>query len=159
MNSEISVELADPASPESLLLVQHLWDELGSLYGDTGPCRFAPADVMGSGAAFVLARLARHAVGCGAIKPVEKGVAEVKRMFVEPLARRRGIGREILRILEGIARELGYASLRLETGVHQPSAIRLYEAAGYKRIESYGRYAEDPLSRCFEKLLTCSQER
>lgn len=152
--SVLSVELADPASLEGVLLVQHLWEELGSLYGNTGPCQFTPADVSGPDAAFVLARLGRQAVGCGAIKPVEPGLAEVKRMFVEPAARRQGVGREILRVLERIARELGCVALRLETGIRQPGAIRLYETCGYKQIKRYGAYAADPLSCCFEKLLT-----
>ena len=153
MNALLAVESADPASPESVLLVQHLWDELGSLYGNTGPCQFAPGDVSGGGAVFVLARLAGRAVGCGALRPLEPGIAELKRIFVEPGARRQGIGGEILRTLEGNARQSGYVKLWLETGVHQPGALRLYETHGFKRIKCYGLYADDPLSCCFEKAL------
>jgi putative acetyltransferase len=153
MNSRVSVKRTDPASPECGLLVQRLWEELGGLYGDTGTCRFTASDVTGAGAAFVVAWLDGQAVGCGALRPLESGVGEIKRMFVEPAARRQGIGRVILRALEEIARQLGYKMLRLETGVRQPAAIRLYENSGYKRIERYGPYANDPLSCCFEKSL------
>ena len=59
----------------------------------------------------------------------------------------------ILRALEQRARELGYPTLRLETGARQPEAISLYESEGYLPIEPYGYYRDSPLSRCFEKHL------
>jgi len=152
-NSPVTVAFARPASPESLLLFQHLWEELSRLYGFTGPCQFTPADVEGDGTAFVIARLDGQPVGCGAIRPLEPGVAELKRMFVEPAARRHGIGQQILRNLEKMAGELGYVAICLQTAVRQPEAIRLYERLGYRRIACYGIYAEDPLSVCMEKRL------
>lgn len=151
--ARVTVALADPAAPESLLLVEHLWKDLGQLYGNTGPCEFKPSDVEGEGHAFVVARLGGRPVGCGALRPLAPGVGEVKRMFVEPEARGLGVGRRILRELERVAGALGYAALRLETGVKQPAAIALYEGAGYRRVECYGAYAEDPLSVCMEKRL------
>jgi GNAT superfamily N-acetyltransferase len=141
MNSIVTVKPGEPASREGLFLVQHLWNELAGLYGNTGPCQFLPTDVTGPGFAFVLAWHDGQAVGCGALKPLMPGVGEIKRMFVEPAARRQGIGREILRALESIARPLGYTTLWLETGVRQPGAIRLYETCGYSRIERYGPFA------------------
>jgi len=149
--SSVSIKLTDPSLPECVLLFQHLWEALGQLYGNTGPCEFSPADVEGRGTAFVVARLNQQAVGCGAILPLAPGVAEVKRMFVEPAARRQGIARQILRELEAIACRLGYRVIRLETGNRQPGAIRLYEEAGYRHIERYGSHVEDELSVCFEK--------
>ena len=149
----VTVALSDPSAPESVLLVEHMWKELGQLYGNTGPCEFVPSDVEGAGAAFVVARLDGQPVGCGAIRPHEPGVAEVKRMYVEPAARGLGVGRRILRELESVAGALGYVVVRLETGVKQPAAVALYERAGYQRIERYGIYAEDPLSICMEKRL------
>ena len=74
-------------------------------------------------------------------------------MYVEPGSRKLGIGRAILRALEQRARELGYPTLRLETGARQPEAISLYESEGYLPIEPYGYYRDSPLSRCFEKHL------
>lgn len=135
------------------MLFQHLWEELGALYGNTGPCEFKPSDVEGPGCAYVVARLDGRAVGCGAILPLAPRMAEVKRMFVEPEARRLGVALGILQELESIARELNYEIVRLETGSRQPGAIRLYEVAGYQHIERYGRHVDDPLSICFEKHL------
>lgn len=151
--SSVSIDLTDSSRPECILLFQHLWEELGQLYGNPGPCEFSPADVQGSGCAFVVAWLGQQAVGCGAILPLAPEMAEVKRMFVETSVRRQGIAQQILRELEAIARGLGYVVIRLETGIRQPGAIRLYEAAGYQHIERYGSHVEDELSVCFEKQL------
>jgi GNAT superfamily N-acetyltransferase len=74
-------------------------------------------------------------------------------MYVEPRLRRRGISRAILAELERLAREYGYTTVRIETGLRQPNAIRLYETSGYQRIERFGRHRDDPLSVCFEKAL------
>lgn len=103
--------------------------------------------------AFVVARLDGEVVGCGAVKPLggRAGVAEIKRMYTEPSARRRGVSRAILTRLEEIAAELGYRSLQLETGVQQPEAVALYESAGWHRVEPYGRYRESPWSICLAK--------
>jgi ribosomal protein S18 acetylase RimI-like enzyme len=80
-------------------------------------------------------------------------VGEIKRMYVEPAFRGRGIGRRILAALEERGREAGYKRMWLETGTSQPEAVSLYEAAGYRRIAPYGFYRFDPRSLCYEKVL------
>jgi GNAT superfamily N-acetyltransferase len=115
-----------------------------------------PKEISGPRAGFVVAWLNDEAVGCGAwrpLAPTEPAVAEIKRMFVEPAVRGRGVSRAILKQLETLARADGYSVVRLETGLRQPPALRLYETSGYRRIEPYGRYRDDPLSVCFEKTL------
>jgi GNAT superfamily N-acetyltransferase len=79
--------------------------------------------------------------------------AEIKRMYVEQPSRGRGFARQLLADLEQRAGAAGYSVARLETGIYQADAIRLYEAAGYKRIENYGVYAGNPESICFQKSL------
>ena len=73
----------------------------------------------------------------GGIKRDDDGVAEIKRMYVAPAARRQGLGRRLLEALEEKARELGYARIRLDTGNRQPHAQAMYERAGYHPIENY----------------------
>ena len=73
-------------------------------------------------------------------------------MFVVPEARGRGIGRAILATIEA-ALPAHAAALRLETGIRQEAAIRLYEAAGFRRRGPFGSYRDDPLSVFMEKPL------
>ena len=96
------------------------------------------------------------ALGCGALRALGNGVAEVKRMYVVPAARGRGVSRAVLAALEDAARERGWTTLRLETGPMQPEAIGLYTSAGYLPIEAFGAYVGDPdaeHSLFFERLL------
>jgi|AGTN01.1.fsa_nt_gi Acetyltransferases len=91
--------------------------------------------------------------GCGCFRPYDAGSAEIKRIYVKPEYRGRGVAREVLRRLERRAAELGYRAAVLETGLGQPEAIRLYEKSGYARIPNYGPYADMPGSVCFRKSL------
>ena len=93
-------------------------------------------------------------VGCGAFKEFEKDTQEVKRMYVLPEMRGKGIASGILKELELWAKELGYSRCVLETGKNQPEAINLYLRRGYKIIPNYGQYAGIANSVCFEKLLS-----
>lgn len=93
------------------------------------------------------------AVGCGAIKEYEGNLMEIKRMFVLPEERGKGIASVVLKELENWTIELGYPKCILETGIKQPEAIRLYEKNNYQRIPNYGQYAEVESSVCFEKHL------
>jgi len=79
--------------------------------------------------------------------------AEVKRMYVAPAARRRGLARAVLAHLEETAAQAGAEVMVLETGTEQPEAIAMYERAGYRRVESFGYYAWSPKSRCYGKRL------
>lgn len=92
-------------------------------------------------------------VGCGAIRPFNQDKMEVKRMFTLPHFRGKGIAPIILVELENWAKELGYKTCVLETGVRQVEAIRLYEKMGYQRIPNYGPYLGMENSICFEKIL------
>lgn len=92
-------------------------------------------------------------VGCGAIKPYQENVMEVKRMYVVPEKRGRGAASAVLLELERWAKELGYQKCILETGLKQPEAIALYKKNDYLIISNYGQYAEVESSVCFEKLL------
>lgn len=100
---------------------------------------------------FLLARRGSEAVGCGAFRPIDARTVEIKRMFVDPRWRGRGIARAVLDGLEAEARRRGYVRSILETGVGQPEAIALYRWVGYVPIEPFGPYVHSPLSVCFGK--------
>jgi GNAT superfamily N-acetyltransferase len=96
------------------------------------------------------------ALGCGALRALGDGVAEVKRMYVVPEARGRGVSKAVLGGLEDAARRRGWTTLRLETGPRQPEAVGLYTGAGYRPIGAFGAYRGDPAahgSLFFERVL------
>lgn len=93
-------------------------------------------------------------VGCGAIKAYAPGTMEVKRMFVTPGCRGKGVASVILKNLEAWAVELNASKCVLETGKRQPEAIRLYTKNAYRLIPNYGQYENVENSVCFEKILS-----
>jgi GNAT superfamily N-acetyltransferase len=93
------------------------------------------------------------AVGCGAVKPMEPGTMEIKRMYTRPEARGRGVASMILGELERWAFEMGNSRTVLETGLKQREAIHVYTKSGYVRTPNYGQYAGIENSICFEKRL------
>ena len=93
------------------------------------------------------------ALGCGAFKKIESNVGEIKRMFVLPEGRGKGIPRKILTELENWAKELNYTSCQLETSQKLEKAIALYKKFGYDEIPNYGQYVGVASSVCFKKLL------
>ena len=150
------------SAPEARALERACSEDIRIRYGgdepeeplDAGP--FSPPT-----GAFVVAYLEvdggdRMPVGCGGIRRVEgvDGTCELKRMFVAPEARGRGIARALLERLEEEASALGYSTMWLETGTEQPEAIALYESHGYEPIAGFGRYKDEPLSRSFGRSLT-----
>jgi uncharacterized damage-inducible protein DinB/GNAT superfamily N-acetyltransferase len=149
----ILVTKENPHSVEARALMQQSEAEMRARYPGSPLHPFDPQEVAGSDGGFLMVRVNGEAVGCGAIRILAPGVAEVKRMFVAPAFRRRGLARRILSELESLAQQLGYRMIRLETGTRQPEAIALYESADYVRIPRYGEYANDPFSVCFEKHL------
>jgi putative acetyltransferase len=102
---------------------------------------------------FLVAFLDGEPAGCGGVGRLEKTVGELRRMYVLPEHRGKGLGRALLVALEDAARELGYTTMRLETGNEAPEALGLYTASGYEPVPCWGPFATDPKSRCFEKPL------
>jgi GNAT superfamily N-acetyltransferase len=105
------------------------------------------------GGAFLVGREDGEPIACGGNSRCDEATAEIRRMYVAPTARGRGLSRRLLAALEDEARRLGYEAVRLETGNRQTEAIGLYASAGYERIARYGPFVEDERSLCFEKRL------
>ena len=93
------------------------------------------------------------AIGCGAFREKENGIAEIKRMFVHPDYRKRGIASAILKELEIWAAEVDYKYTILETGINQPEAIALYQKQEYVIIPNYPPYDVMDNSVCMKKTL------
>ncbi|HUQ71280.1 MAG TPA: GNAT family acetyltransferase [Planctomycetaceae bacterium] len=146
----------DPRSAAAQVLIAALSAELAVQYDhmDDGSGGFRPADVDGPRSTFLVGRVDDIPVACGALRPLEPSVAEMKRVFVAASYRGRGLSKRLLAALEDAARAMGYAAIRLETGNLQHAAIRLYEATGYRHIDPFGEYVGVARSVCFEKRLS-----
>jgi GNAT superfamily N-acetyltransferase len=127
-SSALTVATDDPYGEVATRLIRDLCAELSERYG-TAPSPFSPDEALAPRTAFVVVRLGGQPIGCGALRRIDEATAEVKRMYVAPNGRRRGIARRILRALEELAAGFNYQAIRLETGLEQPEAIGLYESS------------------------------
>jgi GNAT superfamily N-acetyltransferase len=121
-------------------LVEAMVAELVPLYGDInvpGAPSATAADMSPPGGAFVVIFDDGRAVAGGGIKRLDDEACEIKRMYVVPEQRGRGLAGQLLVALEDEARRLGYRIARLDTGPRQPHAQRLYENAGYRPIGNF----------------------
>jgi len=96
-----------------------------------------PAELRAPGGAYLVGYEGAEAVAGGGLRPLSEGVAEIKRMYVRPAARSRGVAAGLLAALEDAAVSLGYTATRLDTGPKQVHAQRLYRAAGYVEVPPY----------------------
>ncbi len=157
MMTAVTITNEDPTSATARQLMAALTLELEKRYDPNVAVDVTRMpelhNVNSDGVQFVVAWLDGQPVGCGAIRPIDEGATEVKRMYVNPNMRGKGIAHQILTRLEELATADGFNVTRLETGIRQPEAVALYEKAGYVPIPCYGIYAQNPESRCFEKKL------
>lgn len=142
-----------PDTPDAELLVHELQTHLESFYPPESRHGFSVQKLIAENVAFFVLRADGQPAGCGGVMLVGRDYGELKRMYVRPKFRGSGFGQNLLDHLAGHARAHGVTRLRLETGIHQQAAIRLYERAGFRRIPPFGPYTNDPLSLCYEKQL------
>ena len=149
---EHTVDVEPFDSPDAIELRRELEADLADRYGGDTELGIKPTEE--TVLAFLVARDGDGApVACGALLDLGDGAAEIKRMYVRPEQRRRGLSRRVLEALEREALRRGFDRIRLETGERQPEAMGLYRSAGYEEIEKFGPYRDAPLSRCFERRL------
>ncbi|MBT3584814.1 MAG: GNAT family N-acetyltransferase [Halobacteriovoraceae bacterium] len=94
-----------------------------------------------------------HLYGLGAII-YHQDYGEMKRLYVDKRARGKGVANLLLKKREEIMRQHGYKIARLETGIHQAAAIKLFKKRGFIEVKRFGSYNDDPLSVFMEKDLT-----
>lgn len=151
---QVTLQWVDWDDPDAVALRSAQQAELAALYDgveDIEPV--LPPDEM---LATVLVRADGVVAGCGSLRTAPAlgaGVGELKRMYVLPALRGRGLSRAILTALEEVAVGTGLRRLVLETGLRQPGAIGLYRSAGYEPIPNYGVYAGEPTSVCLARSL------
>jgi putative acetyltransferase len=148
----IQLKRTNTLGPDFKTLVEELDNDLFSRYPEIQQV-YVPLNKVESIDTALIAYEFDNPVGCGCFKTYNQDSVEIKRMFVKPIARGKGISKLILNELLNWATELGYKKAILETGLNQPEAIGLYEKAGFKKIENFGPYLNMSNSICFEKIL------
>lgn len=148
---KIAPERAD--QPDVIALIDALDAYQKPLYPAESHHGVDIATLMQPNVLFVVARDEEGAaIGCAGLMLAD-GYGEIKRMYVDPGSRGRGLGRALLDALEAQALERGCNVLRLETGPRQPEALRTYERQGFRRRGPFGDYWDDPHSVFMEKTL------
>ena len=141
--------------PDALRLVEQVQAEYVVRYGSPDETPLEPAMFDPPAGSFFVGYVEGEPVATGAWRRKEveafgtTRTAEIKRMYVVPAARGRGVARAVLSHLETTAAQAGAEALLLETGLKQPEAITLYESSGYVPVPAFGFYAEAELSRYY----------
>ena len=145
--------------PDAHRLIEAVQEEYVVRYGGRDGTPLDPLMFVSPHGSFFVGYLGAEAVASGAWRAAEvtafgeDRVAEIKRMYVVPQARGRGLARAVLAHLERTAVEAGHRAMVLETGRGQPEAIALYESSGYTAIPRFGFYADYDTAVHLGKLL------
>jgi ribosomal protein S18 acetylase RimI-like enzyme len=161
---DLRIARVDYGHPDALLLIAEVQAEYVVRYGGPDVTPLDPLMFQPPAGSFFVGYLELD----GQVRPVASGAwrahddvevfgthrtAEIKRMYVAPAARGRGLARTMLAHLEQTAAATGFGAMILETGTAQPEAMALYESSGYTRIPSFGHYKDEPRNRCYGKPL------
>jgi GNAT superfamily N-acetyltransferase len=150
--TEIDIRLTRFGSRVATELTAAALADLSERYGGEGdstpiqPGEFDPPE-----GAFLVAYIDHAPAGCVGFRTLgeDETTAELKRLYVAPQFRGRGVARALLTAVEDAARQAGRRRIWLETGTAQPEAIALYESSGYARIVDFGHYQGYPDVRSF----------
>ena len=151
MTNALTIRPEPPDQHDVLRLIEALDAQMTALYPPESNHLLDIAALSDPAVTFLVVRDGDDVVGCGALLRDPLGWGEVKRMYVRPDRRGRGIGRRVLAELEGIARDARLPLLRLETGIQNADALALYRGTGFVECEAFGDYRPDPLSVFMEK--------
>lgn len=149
----LELRVVDWDHPDGARMRREQEAEVAERYADLPGDEPGPTPTAADSAAFVVAYDGELPVGSGGLRALDAVHGEVKRMYVVPSRRGKGVSTALIRRLEELARDLGWERLVLETGIRQPDAMRFYEREGYASIPAFGYYADDPYSRCYAKTL------
>jgi ribosomal protein S18 acetylase RimI-like enzyme len=153
--TDFQINAADPSSEDANWCIGQYFNELGARF-DSG---FDPAlsisayihELTPPLGLLLIAYLEKKPVGCGALKFHPDGIGEIKRMWVSPSVRGKGLGKQLLRALEDSARGAGMSVLHLETNKSLVEAIHLYSKSGYNEVKAFNK--EPYAHHWFEKRL------
>lgn len=130
--------------PVAQHLVERVQQEYVLRYGGRDEAVVDPADFTPPAGLFLVAEVDGVPAGCGAWRLLPSGDVEIKRVYVEPAFRRRGLAQRLMAALEDSAARAGHRTVVLNTGQQQPEALALYARLGYRAVPGYGVYACAP---------------
>lgn len=151
--SNISLRIVEPTEPAIRSLIEALDEYRKSLYPLEFTLLVPPEKLKSPQIVFLAAYEDHELLGCGGIDFTDPDYAEIKKMYVEPAARRKGVADLLLKALEQQARQRQYHLICLETGKFQEPAMGLYQKHGYEPSKAFGSYQENPYSRYYSKTL------
>lgn len=140
-----------PDTPDAIKLIEDLETELAGKYPSESRHGYSVEKLLKQNVAFFVTRLNGVAAGCGGVQLFRREYGELKRMFVSPFFRGKGLAKLMLEHLANYAKENEVHLLRLETGIYQRDAIALYENWGFYKIPPFGEYKSDPLALFYER--------
>ncbi|HVH44447.1 MAG TPA: GNAT family N-acetyltransferase [Labilithrix sp.] len=147
----IELRAVDADGADAMRLLETYFAELRSTFGSFTAPSLADLRADGEGGVVLVAYDEGLPVACGSLRRLDDDTAEVKRMFVLPEARGRGLGRQVLRALEERARSLNCVRVVLDTAAPLEAAATMYLREGYREV---ARYNDNPYAtRWFEKRL------
>ena len=144
--AQVTLRQVGYADPVAQLLIERVQQEYVVRYGGRDEAVVDPAEFSPPQGLFLVAEVDGVPAGCGGWRAhrAGEGAAELKRMYVEPGFRRRGLSRLLLAELERTAAAAGHTQLVLNSGDRQPEALALYAREGYTPVAGYGVYADSP---------------
>lgn len=142
-NPDVRIDIMPYDHPDAAVLIDEVQQEYVVRYGEPDGTPVDPAEFAPPLGLFLIGYLDSAPVACGGWRVRGRREAELKRMYVTPAARGRGLARAILAELERTAAAAGKTRILLETGDRQPEAIALYTSAGYLEVPKFGFYAEE----------------
>jgi GNAT superfamily N-acetyltransferase len=151
----VRIEVRTYDHPDAVALIADVQQEYVVRYGSVDRTPVDPAEFAPPRGLFLVAYVDDEPAACGGWRAHGTDV-ELKRMYVRPSFRGRGLARAVLADLERTAAAGGYTRLILETGQRQPEAIALYTSAGYVPVPPFGYYAEAPQAVHLGKVLEVS---
>ena len=144
--------------PLAQYLIEAVQQEYVRRYGGRDAAVVEPAEFLPPNGLFLVAEVDGVPAGCGAWRAMPSGAAEIKRVYVEPAFRRRGVARLVVAALERSAAAAGHAEVVLNSGREQPEALTLYAELGYRPVPGYGVYACAPDAVLLGKPLPSPEE-
>jgi GNAT superfamily N-acetyltransferase len=127
--------------PVAQELIARVQQEYVVRYGGPDAAVVDPAEFAPPAGLFLVAEIDGVPAGCGGWRVLSPGVVEVKRVYVDPAFRRRGLAAVLMAALEETAAEAGSGEMVLNTGPSQPEALALYAGQGYRPVSGFGVYA------------------